>query len=292
VALVGPNGAGKSTLLKIAAGILQPDQGECHLGHKVKIGHFAQHQLESLSPGNTVLEEIAVGAKIEDMSRLRGQLGAFLFSGDDVKKKVSILSGGEKSRLALAKMLLRPPNVLILDEPTNHLDIAACEVLEQALSNFKGTVLFISHDRAFINAVATRVVEIIRGELFEFPGNYNAYLTKLKERDPSSPSRLAPSQAGETHKSTAGKTERMAARKADREEKKRREKAMRELGKLEVCIAKLEEELEALGLQLADPGIWNDPEQARPIETERADKQESLDGLYDQWEELSALCED
>jgi ATP-binding cassette subfamily F protein 3 len=182
--------------------------------------------------------------------------------------------------------------VLILDEPTNHLDITACEVLEQALSNFKGTVLFISHDRAFINAVATRVVEILHGELFEFPGNYNAYLAKAKERDPSSPNRLAPSQAGETQKSTASKTERIAARKADREEKKRREKTVRELGKLEVSIAKLEEELEALGLQLADPAVWNDPEQARPIEAERADKQEALDGLYDQWEELSALCED
>ncbi|MBW2713175.1 MAG: ABC-F family ATP-binding cassette domain-containing protein [Deltaproteobacteria bacterium] len=297
VALVGPNGAGKSTLLKIAAGILQPDQGECHLGHKVKIGHFAQHQLECLSEGNTVLEEIAEGAKLEDMSRLRGQLGAFLFSGDEVKKKVSVLSGGEKARLALAKMLLRPPNVLVLDEPTNHLDISACEVLEQALSQFKGTVLFISHDRAFINAVATRVVEIVRGELFEFPGNYDAYLAQLKKRDSANSnrpgkSRLAPSEAGETKDPAAGKAERMAARKADREEKKRREKAKRELGKLEGKVATLEEELEALGAQLADPAIWNDPEQARPIEAERSNKQESLDELYDQWEELSALCED
>ena len=176
MALVGPNGAGKSTRLRVLAGVLPIDGGERIVGHNVQIALFAQHQLEALDPARRVIDELASIASTDDVPRLRGHLGAFLFSGEDVEKRVSVLSGGEKARLALAKMLLRPANVLILDEPTNHLDVAACEVLEAALCEYQGTVVVISHDRAFLNAVATRVVEVRAGMLREFPGNYDDFL--------------------------------------------------------------------------------------------------------------------
>ncbi|MEB2343618.1 MAG: ABC-F family ATP-binding cassette domain-containing protein [Deltaproteobacteria bacterium] len=179
VALVGPNGAGKSTLLRIVAGVVPIDRGVRKLGHEARVAFYAQHQLESLDPERSVLGELERAARLQDAPRLRGHLGALLFSGDDVEKPVAVLSGGEKARLALAKLLLRPASLLVMDEPTNHLDVAACEVLEEALAGSEGTLLFVSHDRSFVNAVATRVVEVRQGQLREFSGNYDDYLRAL-----------------------------------------------------------------------------------------------------------------
>src|SRR5213080_1816799 len=177
VALVGPNGAGKSTLLRLLAGVLPLDGGERALGAHVAVHYYAQHQLDALTPALTVLEELERAAPELGQTRLRTILGAFLFSGDTVDKKIAVLSGGEKARVALAKMLVRPAALICMAEPTNHLDLAAREVLEQALVTFPGTIVFISHDRYFINRLATTVVEIIRGTLTRHPGNYDDYLS-------------------------------------------------------------------------------------------------------------------
>jgi ATP-binding cassette subfamily F protein 3 len=234
-------------------------------------------------------------AHFDDHARLRGHLGAFLFSGDDVQKRVGVLSGGEKARLALAKMLLRPANFLVLDEPTNHLDVVACEVLEQALSGYRGTLLFISHDRTLIDALATRIVEVKAGRLDEFLGNYSEWAARvassagggLLDAAPDAPARR--SAAAEP----ASKGERMAERERSKAVGRRLARARKQRAALEDEIAAGEAALEALGHRLGDPAIYREGggETVRALEAERAERKAAVEILYREWERVAAEIE-
>jgi ATP-binding cassette subfamily F protein 3 len=309
VALVGPNGAGKSTLLRIAAGVLPFERGERTPGHNVTVAFFAQHQLEALNPAATVLAELASVATTDDLPRLRHQLGAFLFSGDDVEKKVGVLSGGEKSRLALAKLLLRPANLLVLDEPTNHLDVDACQVLEEALREYTGTLLFISHDRTFIDALATRVVEVRAGQLRTFLGGYEAYLRATATESTDAPRRRAVPGHGqrEDPAPAAGGAEAIPsdpvppaptkpsptreARAADRERRKEEARLRRRIEALEARILEREGALEALAWRLGDPEVHRNGDRVRALEAERSALREEIAGHYREWERLASEIE-
>jgi len=175
VVLLGVNGAGKTTLIKLITQNLEPTSGLLRIGHNVKIDYFAQDQSQELNPTNSVFGEVAQNCPFDMAPKLRTLLGTFLFSGDDVNKSVSVLSGGERARLSIAKMLLRQSNFLIMDEPTNHLDVLAKDVLKEALARYEGTVVFVSHDRDFVSNVATRVLEIYDGKLRDYPGTYEEY---------------------------------------------------------------------------------------------------------------------
>jgi ATP-binding cassette subfamily F protein 3 len=293
VALVGPNGAGKSTLLRIVAGVVPIERGVRALGHEARVAFYAQHQLESLDPERTVLGELERAARVQDAPRLRGHLGALLFSGDDVEKPVRVLSGGEKARLALAKLLLRPAGLLVMDEPTNHLDVAACEVLEAALASWEGTLLFVSHDRAFVNAVATRVVEVRAGRLREFHGNYDDYLRALagEEATAGAPAR-ADADAGPLAPAAAPAATSAELRRAQKERRRAEEKAARELARLETRIAEREQAAEALAWRLGDPEVLRDGERARALDAERTALRAEIDALYAEWEGWAAALED
>jgi ATP-binding cassette subfamily F protein 3 len=297
IALVGPNGAGKSTLLRILAGVLLPDSGERILGAHVTTHYYAQHQLDALDPARSVLEEMEAAAPEADRTRLRTLLGAFLFSGDAVEKRVSVLSGGEKARLALARMLVHPAPFLCLDEPTNHLDLASRDVLEDALAGFSGTMVFISHDRYFINRLAMKVVEVRDGRLVTHLGGYDDYQAALAD-GPAGAAAPPAETAARPAPETARPAERGApagtppsppngrARRRPRVDPAVRERRRR-LDALEAEIHATEARLEDLGRALADPALYADGERVRAVTLERQQAEEQIAWLLHEWETLS-----
>ena len=282
IALVGVNGAGKSTMLRILAGVLPFDRGERTLGAHVVAHYYAQHQLDALDPSRSVLEELEVVAPDAARTRLRTILGSFLFSGDTVDKKIAVLSGGEKARLALAKMLTRPAALLCLDEPTNHLDLVSREVLEAALAGFPGTIVFISHDRYFINRIATSVVEVAEGRLVTYLGDYDDYLA-AKARVTDASAAGDPATPGSP---TADRMPNARSRPKPGVSREVRE-LRRRLDEVEREIHVLEERLTGLGRVLGDPALYTDGERARAVARERKEAEEQVTGLMREWEALS-----
>ncbi len=292
VAIVGVNGAGKSTLLKIMGERVPIQGGERRLGHNVTIQYFGQEPAKALTRSNTVLGELESVAPNEMRPRLRSLLGAFLFSGNDVEKKVAVLSGGEKSRLAIAKMLLRPANFLLLDEPTNHLDVRSREVLETALSEYAGTICLVSHDRQFMDNLSTMVLEVDDGELRFFHGNYSDYLwAKERAASEAASSGKAGGEAGRRDgPAPKGGPKSKAQKRREAEERKgrsgARKAARQERRRVLDEIAAAEKRLEELEIALADPSAYNDGDRAKALVTEQRALRERVDALYERWAEL------
>jgi ATP-binding cassette subfamily F protein 3 len=297
VAFVGLNGAGKSTLLKIFAGVLDFEEGEVELGKNVTRAYFAQHQFDLLHPENTVFEELLSIATDETQTELRTLLGTFLFSGDEVEKKVSVLSGGEKSRLILAKMLLKPANFLLLDEPTSHLDIPSRNVLEIALRQFQGTICLITHDRHLINQIVNKVIEIDHGVPHLFLGNYDDYLYKKQQIQmeevqknvgaiQESPSPLK--------KKSSYRTKEERRKKAQEMDQFRRHLASLEkrFQEVEKSLQKATQKLDHLNQRLSDPNLYTN--QKETFETIQSHKQtqEQVKELTRSWESLALEMEE
>lgn len=293
VALVGPNGAGKSTLLKMLAGKSSPDRGSIELGHQVEVAYFAQHSVDQLDLKNTVLQEMEEAASYEAAPRIRSILGAFLFIGDDVHKQISVLSGGEKSRLALAKLLLEPAGCLLLDEPTNHLDIPSRRVLEHALRNFSGAFCVISHDRYFLNEVVNRVVHIEGGALHDYPGTYEEYRWR-RSRDVES-GQAAERVSDELDDSAAVSRKEIRRRKAElRKERDGETKKLRkELDGLEKRIQELEVEMEGLEEVLAKPETYEgDGAEIAGLQKRHNEVEVELMEAMSRWEEKGSELEE
>jgi ATP-binding cassette, subfamily F, member 3 len=290
IVLVGPNGAGKSTLLKLLAGVLQPRAGEHRLGHNAKSGYFAQHRGQMLNPKHTVLQEAMETPQRVTEQFVRTVLGSFLFRGDDVFKPVSVLSGGEKSRLALVKLLLDPPNLLLMDEPTTHLDLASVEALIEALQPFEGTLIFISHDVHFIRALANHVVRVENGRLRHFTGGYQYYLDKTAQS-----ARAALTSSGgdapprvETDRQFSPAMTRKEQRRIAAEQRQARSRKKREiqerLAATEKEITELETREKELTAELEKPETYAAGGQAARINRELMEIHDGLARANAEWE--------
>ncbi|MGI8891467.1 MAG: ribosomal protection-like ABC-F family protein, partial [Chthoniobacterales bacterium] len=302
--LVGPNGAGKSTLLKLLAGVLEVEEGERAPGHNVRVGYFSQHRVEMLNVGHTVLESVLDVPEPASEQTARTVLGSFLFKGDDVFKTVGVLSGGEKSRLALVKLLLYPPNLLLMDEPTTHLDVGSIDALIGALKQYEGTLIFISHDVHFIRAIAQSVLHINAGQLTSYLGDYQYYLDKsnatsaraaltagdngLTNAQPVS-AKKAESNSDEPK---LGMREQREQRRADAEARKAEAKAKREREKrvqeIEMHIATLEGQQKELAVELEDPTVYEAGGRAVAINRELSAVSDELERLTAEWEKATA----
>ncbi|MBR0075913.1 MAG: ABC-F family ATP-binding cassette domain-containing protein [Synergistaceae bacterium] len=282
VALVGVNGAGKSTLLRLLSFNEEPTSGNIKLGHNVKFSYYSQESAMNINYSNTVWEEArSVSSKLNDVER-RNLLGAFLFSGDDIYKSASVLSGGEKARLALYKLMLEETNFLILDEPTNHLDFNTREIVERALLKYQGTLLIVSHDRHFLDALAERVLEIRDGILYDYPGNYSWFLEKREETINlsvnASPSSASPAKGKRV---IYGEGVRLSEIKSTK----------KLISQLENKISDSESKLNDIDKSLCDPEVLKDSQKIKNLVNERKNLELEIQNLYSQWEELNLKLE-
>jgi ATP-binding cassette subfamily F protein 3 len=286
IALIGANGKGKSTLMRLVAGTEAPSEGKHQLGHNVIMSFYAQHQLESLTLDNEILQEMSeAGSKRNDME-LRSVLGSFLFTGEEVFKKIKVLSGGEKSRVALAKTLISEANFLLLDEPTNHLDMVSVNILIQALEQYEGTFIVISHDRYFVENVATKIWFIEDFQLKEYPGTYAEYEVWQEDREKAAKKAGLPSpSASKPAPKAEPKAEAAPAKTSSPDQKK----ALRELAEVEANIDKLEKEMAVYEKQLADPKIYQNTSQLKDTTVKFEQVKKELVRLNDRWEMLAEM---
>lgn len=296
IALVGVNGAGKTTLTRLISGELTPQKGTIRPGERVHVGYYAQHQIDSLNLEQTILAEIEATAARSFHPKLRDILGVFHFSGDDIQKPINVLSGGEKARVSLAKILLSPCNFLIMDEPTNHLDLSSKEALEQALLDYDGTLLLISHDRYFLDKLVTRVIELDQGRLREYAGNYSFYLEKRASRDDAETPVISSKNIKESDADSEGRYRKTKEQK--QKEALARQAVSKERNQLQKRIADLEDEIDHLekrkGMleqRLADPDTYKDTPKAIKLKREYEEISVRLPDLEKQWEQCHLQME-
>ena len=287
VAIIGDNGSGKTTLLKILNGLVPADQGTFRLGSNVEIGYYDQEH-HVLHSEKTLFEEISDDYPYLNNTQIRNVLAAFLFTGEDAFKRISDLSGGERGRVSLAKLVLSNANFLILDEPTNHLDIMSKEILEDALNGYEGTILYVSHDRYFINRTAHRILDLTEGQFVSYVGNYDYYLEKhdtvMAAIEASTPQSA---DADNTAATKAAESEVKLDWKAQKEEQARLRKKENDLKKCEEKIAELETRISEIDTEMSDPSIGTQVAKLQELTKEQAACQEQLEKLYEQWEELA-----
>lgn len=303
IAVVGPNGAGKSTLIQILAGVLPVTGGTCTLGHNVIPGYFAQHQAEELDPKKTAIEEMQSVPGGHSDTRLRTLLGCFLFAGDDVFKPVKVLSGGERSRLALAKMLLNPGNFLIFDEPTNHLDMQSKAILRQALQQFDGTLLIVSHDRDFLDPIVNKTLEIQPGHARYWLGDVSYYLRKKQEMDQQTGDSHQPGHSN--HNSAPHQPDKPSAtqptlsRKEERRLRAEKRALLSEkinplkkrLEELENAISNAEERKQTIETDMADPSFYENGDRVKQVSLEYESLKQALAENLRKWEEIAGRIE-
>lgn len=287
VAIIGDNGSGKTTLLKILNGLVPADQGTFRLGSNVEIGYYDQEH-HVLHSEKTLFEEISDDYPYLNNTQIRNVLAAFLFTGEDVFKRISDLSGGERGRVSLAKLVLSNANFLILDEPTNHLDIMSKEILEDALNGYEGTILYVSHDRYFINRTAHRILDLTEGQFVSYVGNYDYYLEKhdtvMAAIEANAPQNA---DADSAVAAKAAESEVKLDWKAQKEEQARLRKKENDLKKCEEKIAELEARISEIDTEMSDPAIGTQVAKLQELTKEQAACQEQLEKLYEQWEELA-----
>ncbi len=287
IAVVGLNGAGKTTLLKMLANELEPDAGTVQLGHNVVLGYYAQHHADTLERSHTILEEMMELVPDKPQAFVRSVLGSFLFSGDDVEKKIGVLSGGERARVALAKLLLKPANLLVMDEPTNHLDLDSSEALIEALEGYSGTLMFVSHNRSFLDALATHVWDVKDHKIVPYPGNLAEYLVHL---DAEASARAkgeelpAPGQA----KESSQKDRKRAEAEARQAKSAKTGPLKKEVAKLEARIAELEAAQKERETQLSDAAFAADFAKSRPVLDAHREAAEELEAAMARWETASS----